>query len=327
MGHKQWSVEETQTLITEMSKVENFKVLFGKEAGENTSGDSKPKVHARIAEMLGLGRAKEGAKRVERKISALSDTFKKHMQRLKKTGEGLTEDDCQWHYVEPDGPHHDTPPEACNIWEAITREFIYFPALYRLWSTRPNLVPICATTALTPAGRHRTILIQADCASAPVSASVPGPESQTHAGTLPSSSPPLWPANQQYLGGWSQSQSNVTPPTPSPAPMSNAMTATPRSGPRPSSLVRAPSSLPSVPKKRGLEDEIVDVTKTTLAAFEKQSREADKRKRRKLDLQEREVETRARELLFKEYEAGLWSKEEYLEKVAALKSNNVDDDA
>ncbi|KAJ7058693.1 hypothetical protein C8F01DRAFT_1146952 [Mycena amicta] len=289
MGHKQWSVEEMQKLITEMSKVENFKVLFGKEAGENTSGDSKPKVHARIAEALGLGKAKEGAKRVERKISPLSDAFKKQMQRLKKTGEGLTEDDCQWHY-----------------------------------STRPNLVPICATTALTPAGRHRTILIQADRASAPVSASAP--ESQMHARTLPSSSPPLWPAKQQYLGGWSQSQSNVAPPTPSPAPMSNAMTATPRSGPRPSSLVRAPSSLPSIPKKRGLEDEIVDMTKTTRAAFEKQSREADKRKRRKLDLQEREVETRARELLFKEYEAGLWSKEEYLEKVAALKSNNVDDD-
>src|ERR1700761_3403844 len=90
----------------------------------------------------------------------LQKTFKTHMKRLRRTGEGVSPNDSVYYYIDRAGPDHDTPEPARNIWEEITASFKWFPTLYRHWHGRPNLVPICATTAITPSRGPQTILIQ-----------------------------------------------------------------------------------------------------------------------------------------------------------------------
>ncbi|KIY60884.1 hypothetical protein CYLTODRAFT_264704 [Cylindrobasidium torrendii FP15055 ss-10] len=159
MAGSSWSTSKLWELVALITTPRNFKVLYGKqEAGENTIGDTKAAVHRRIAAELEPDLFQQNTKkaidRVKRKITDLESKFKEHVQRLKKTGEGVDE----YYTISKDGPDHDTDKRAVNIWEQIKKEFPFFPELWKYWSTRPNFVPICVTTGLTPHGPTTTFL-------------------------------------------------------------------------------------------------------------------------------------------------------------------------
>ncbi|KAJ7740346.1 hypothetical protein B0H16DRAFT_1424231 [Mycena metata] len=153
------------SLITEMEKPENSKVLFGKkEKGENTSGDKKVTVYKRIGqaivpEFYELEPATVGD-RCRAKIDWLQKQYKHYAQRLHQTGGGvgvetLQEEDGKQYmafYIPSSGPDCTTVPPAVNIWQQIKKEFKFFPRLHTIFATRPNVTPVAITTGLGPNG-------------------------------------------------------------------------------------------------------------------------------------------------------------------------------
>ncbi|THU80406.1 hypothetical protein K435DRAFT_845119 [Dendrothele bispora CBS 962.96] len=148
---EKWTDAETFKLINSMKRADNFKVLYGPKAGENTSGESKATVYTydlstHSTLYASSTSATRAINRMKNKISWLEKSFKTQAKRLKKTGEGIEE---MW-YIAPAGPDHDTPERAQNIWEAILEDFVFFKA---------NFVPVCYTTGLGPNGAQ-TVLLQ-----------------------------------------------------------------------------------------------------------------------------------------------------------------------
>ncbi|GLB43954.1 hypothetical protein LshimejAT787_1501380 [Lyophyllum shimeji] len=115
-------------LVEELEKYENYCILFGK---------------------------------VDKAEDSLQKNYTKHTKRLRQTCSGLdnpTEDanTNQYldFYISAEGPVKDTPFQAKNLWNQIEREFPYFPCLHKIFSVRPNTIPIAVTTDMGPAGRQ-----------------------------------------------------------------------------------------------------------------------------------------------------------------------------
>ncbi|KAJ3841787.1 hypothetical protein F5878DRAFT_658224 [Lentinula raphanica] len=288
-----WTPEETWKLINELKLSNNFKVLYGQETDENSSGDTKHAVHQRIAGVLFESREE------------LESTFKKKVRELKKTGEGVEE----YYYIAPSGPDHDTDGRAKTIWDRIKIEFPYFPDLYRVWSTKPNLVPICATTGVGPNG-PQFVLIQAVPTSTPSGPSddpeVPDPKTPT---AIP-----------------------LAPPSPSPSP---AVALQSGSKPRSSafssllsvdSSTGVPSKSPTaVSPKKSFEDKMIGIQREMMQNAEKRAEEEHKvkrmRKERKAEdqrLKRRGLWEEARKTLLAEYQSGLITAEQFQQEKQKL---------
>jgi len=274
-------------------------------------------VYKRIAGALGLD-IKSGHARVKRKLDecvlltykadrslcvhSLQSTFKGHMKRLRRTGEGVTDDDdaSQYYFIDRAGPDHDTPERARNIWEEIRADFKFFPNLYRIWHGRPNLVPICATTALTPHNYHETIMIQGappssvaaqnshDIPIDPVLLALDHPAcSSTSATTQDSHDSPIdWPPSDEERDTPSsqpvtQRQPNDTSDKENVHPPGSQVR-------RSSHFGRIVATTPTIPRKRGAEDDFLDLTRNMVNAMSQQTRDSENRKLRKLLLKERQ---------------------------------------
>ncbi|KAJ3925670.1 MAG: hypothetical protein NXY57DRAFT_967436 [Lentinula lateritia] len=305
-----WTELETWGLITQIKVVENFK---------NSSGDTKNAVHQRIAAALwpgGDGDITKMASRVKNRITWLEKTFKDKVKLLKKTGEGVEE----WHYIAPSGPDHDTDQHAVSIWDRIRHEFKYFPDLYRIWSTKPNLVPICATTGVGP-NRSEFVLIQQTSTKTIPSQPSPPPATPDVLMLVPSSSDPF------SSGGSNDSPIN-SPSTPSSAHKENVEP--PPSSQRPPRSSAFSSLAPpvngdkvpiTVPQKLGFEDKMIGLQQEMMKSMEKQSDDAQTLKRlreeRKMEdqrLKHRKLLQDGRGQLLAEFQAGLWTAEQYREE-------------
>ncbi|KAJ6447637.1 hypothetical protein DFH09DRAFT_1386296, partial [Mycena vulgaris] len=157
----------TWTLLACLQEKENFSVLFGKQdPKENTSSDHKITVYERIAQKMFPEDFKTHAKmlgrRVKGKTEDLCKIYKEKAARLRVTGGGVgapedsgADGGHQYldYYIPEDGPHHDTPVAAVNLWEQLNQEFPYFSELHKFLSTRPNVVPPLITTGIGPQGR------------------------------------------------------------------------------------------------------------------------------------------------------------------------------
>ncbi|KAJ7184067.1 hypothetical protein C8R46DRAFT_882667 [Mycena filopes] len=167
----QWSANGSDLiwrLLGHVQEKENFLVLFGKQdPKENTSGDNKIKVFERIASKLFPDEYQEHpktlGKRVKGKVEDLCKIYKNKSLLLRQTGGGVgaPEDvgaDGVHHYLDyyipTEGPHHDTPEAAKNLWALITKDFPFFAELHKFLSTRPNVVPPVITTGTGPRGRQ-----------------------------------------------------------------------------------------------------------------------------------------------------------------------------
>ncbi|KAF9232460.1 hypothetical protein BU15DRAFT_81226 [Melanogaster broomeanus] len=139
----QWSNDMVWQLIDQIERNENRVVLLGKwQKGNKTSGDSKVAVYQRIgAAVLPTYHA----------INAIATG-----DRGVKSSNGAKDDepdeyfDC---YIPVSGPDVTTTTEAQSIWDEIVEAFPFFPALHRIFSTRPNVTPIAITTGVGPHGK------------------------------------------------------------------------------------------------------------------------------------------------------------------------------
>ncbi|TBU42531.1 hypothetical protein BD309DRAFT_844860, partial [Dichomitus squalens] len=155
----EWSANDSYLLwqvISEAEKEENRKVLFGKKLDQvcNSSPANKAAVHKRIAAaviptLFALDGATAGD-RVKGRIAALITTYRSYACNVTSTGRGvqknhilegqdspedISEDGTTagWIASVPwDGPDHDTPERARNIWEQVEQEWPFFPRLHRL---------------------------------------------------------------------------------------------------------------------------------------------------------------------------------------------------
>ncbi|KAJ7915252.1 hypothetical protein B0H13DRAFT_1610667, partial [Mycena leptocephala] len=147
LGPIAWSANKgylVLSLIDLIQEKENFIILFGKkDPEENTSGESKVAVYSRIAQKMFPDDFREHSKtlanRVKSKVDELCQKYKDKAALLRQTGGGIgapddAESDGVHHYLDyyipHDGPYHDTPVAAKNIWEQIHKDFPYFAALH-----------------------------------------------------------------------------------------------------------------------------------------------------------------------------------------------------
>ncbi|KAF8574084.1 hypothetical protein K439DRAFT_1373466, partial [Ramaria rubella] len=143
-----WSANKNEkiwALIAELSKPENFKVMFGKkDKTENMSGESKNTVFTCIGEHLWpkytVINKKTVTQHTKHKYDGLKDTYREHAKKLLQTGGGIqveTEvegEGEEWlqFYIAADGPDANTSLEVLNLWDQIVQEFEFFLALHAI---------------------------------------------------------------------------------------------------------------------------------------------------------------------------------------------------
>ncbi|ESK86732.1 hypothetical protein Moror_15203 [Moniliophthora roreri MCA 2997] len=146
-----------------------MKVIVGKAQSENSSGDSKTKIFQGIRAVMWPEYHQINSKKTGEHVKSwweeylafnLQGTcYKEHATHLHQTGEGVEHEattdtnviSLQF-YIPPEGPDHNTPVEAKNIWNQIVGNFKFFPHLHHILSTQANITPPTVTTGVTPNG-------------------------------------------------------------------------------------------------------------------------------------------------------------------------------
>lgn len=149
-----------------------------------------------------------------------------------------------------------------NFAEEIEKSFPFFPRLHAIFASRPNVTPICITTALGPNGRSTVWYQPPDHLIDPqlLAISLPAP------GPVPSEIPT---APSRVFGSDIGSTVNEAVPTLQPPPtltpgIENVPIQTPSRTPKPSTfsndiLAKARASIQAVPKKRTLGETLMDI--------------------------------------------------------------------
>jgi hypothetical protein len=299
MAPERWTKDQTWELIKEMRKKSNMKVLFGPEVGEVClwlhsdltflpphpmhrtrlgtrktlciNAFQKPSTLKLIKPILQRQRTVSrtvltgmlfcvvSSPTVSVMSCRLQTKFKEHAQRLRKTGEGVEE----YYQITIEGPDHNTDERAVNIWKQIEKDFEYFPDLWKIWSTKPNLVPICATTGVGPQGQ-KTVLIQSQAPSSERQALGASSDGNQEVGLRRTVSDSQ--IDPVLLGMSSAALASPETPAMPTEPVADKENATPlsgRRGPRPSALGSSGSSerVTLLPQKRGFEDEMVKMSR------------------------------------------------------------------
>uniref|UniRef100_A0A0W0FSZ1 Uncharacterized protein n=1 Tax=Moniliophthora roreri TaxID=221103 RepID=A0A0W0FSZ1_MONRR len=268
----QWAAnnhEKIWKLIHAIELPAQMKVIVGKEKGENSSGDLKAKVFWSI----GAEVWPKYSETDPTKTSELHGTYQKHATCLRQTGKGVHQDDNDNQesntisldfYIPPEGPDHDTPPEAENIWKEIVKDFKFFPHLHHILSTRANITPPAVTTGITPYGRQTILLQQPDNTIPdelidPVlhNQPPPAPEGQTSPSAL-LATPVEWTPS---AGSLSSASEMATPP---PQSMLSA------------SQMAALASISRLPKKRELDELLGDIYQQHVSTSQQQATTAEK---------------------------------------------------
>uniref|UniRef100_A0A0W0GE61 Uncharacterized protein n=1 Tax=Moniliophthora roreri TaxID=221103 RepID=A0A0W0GE61_MONRR len=124
-----------------------MKVIVGKAQSENSSGDSKTKIFQGIRAVMWPEYHQINSKKTGEHVKSwwedLHSTYKEHATRnMLHTSIRLEK-----FYIPPEGPDHNTPVEAKNIWNQIVGNFKFFPHLHHILSTQANITPPTVTTA------------------------------------------------------------------------------------------------------------------------------------------------------------------------------------
>ncbi|KAF7972866.1 hypothetical protein HWV62_16910 [Athelia sp. TMB] len=331
-----WTVQLTWSLIEEMTKRENAKVLFGKEDGENSSGDTKAAVHKRIAkaiipELWNINPSTAGD-RVKGKIESLRKKYSQFAKRLKTTGEGIGNGDdgdgdgdganaagtvVFDFYVPPSGPNEETDTRAVNIWQDIEQQFPFFPSLHRLYASRPNINPPAVTTGVGPYGRRVTYMQPPDDQIDPALSDIPPtqpPASRAFGTDI---------ANDILTPDVSQAPPSTPFRTPTPAASQSSAR-----GPRApvfstAAIENAKKAISIVPKKRSFEESIIEIAGHVLflsALLFPPLTKLYRNNIKAMDARAREDrDVRKQELLLQEFKAGIWSRGEYRRELKKLK--------
>ncbi|KAJ7792594.1 hypothetical protein B0H13DRAFT_2393944, partial [Mycena leptocephala] len=263
----------------------------------------------------------------------LCQKYKDKAALLRQTGGGIgapddAESDGVHHYLDyyipHDGPHHDTPVAAKNIWEQIHKDFPYFAALHQFLSTRPNIVPPVITTGTGPRGRQvvHNQPVEPLVAAQGFDESTIDPYLLNRSATPPpgsfsqtGGSEDLDVSPSRLISTNSRIRAQQTPQT------GNGQGAAPKSvkGPKPSTfgtdltnaMEKARSNLKHVPKKRSLEDVIMESSRENVRlARERADAQAEHRRQNLIISQKQQ--------LMEMLKLGIYTIEETRQKIAEL---------
>ena len=151
--------------------------------------------------------------------------------------------------------------------EEIEKIFPFFPRLHAIFASRPNVTPICITTALGPNGRSTVWyqppdhLIDPQLLAISSLARVPMEMSHTNSQIAPTGTPSRIFGSDMANEAVPASQDSQLPPTPTPG-IENIPIRT--QTPKPSTfsndiLAKARASIQAVPKKRTLGETLMDI--------------------------------------------------------------------
>ncbi|KAG1724315.1 uncharacterized protein EDB91DRAFT_1340086 [Suillus paluster] len=323
----EWTADVIWQLLTQIELSENRVVLLGKrKKGERTSGDSKVTIYQRMGatifpQLHSLNAVAVG-ERVKRKYEHLTKKYKELACWLQTTGEGIQADtdgnlsngDNKYFqcYVPASGPNETTTSRAQSIW-----------VLHCILSSHPNVTPIAITTGTGPHGK-KTVHFQAlsddegdevgftaDQQSQMLTLHRVLEAEATRRASSPSFESPFEFPSESYHDPCDLSQSlynsddkeNAPPPS---QPISTPLGKKPpkASSLSQSSVEKARHHISKVPKKRSLDETLMDMQRASLEAIGARAA-ADMR------LQERQM-------LLKEFEAGIWDVDEYRAKLREL---------
>ncbi|PIL25120.1 hypothetical protein GSI_13009 [Ganoderma sinense ZZ0214-1] len=326
----QWTANQsaiTWSLISEMEKTENRKVLFGKKSDEilcqpiggraekNSSAEHKISVCKRIAEAIVPALYSKDAtvagERVRSKIVSLTASYRDYAVPIKSTGGGVQDSQPSSDAEKPssfswiaeipaDGPGDMTSPRAKNIWQDIELKWEFFPRMHRLLCERPNVVPPAVTTGVGPQGVS-TVFYQAGPLMASSASTQDPPLSDAHidpqlrdldvnVATRPQSPP------------GAEKTAEVSAPV-----ESSQVPAATTSGKEKLSLAMQKASTfikPLSNKKRTFEEQLVEMSEKNMALANKRLAQERQEKRQKLSLKKREM-------LLQEHRLGVITRDEY----------------
>ncbi|KAG2123246.1 CHAT domain-containing protein [Suillus clintonianus] len=330
-----WSEDMTWSLLSEVEKDDNRLVLLGKrEKKENTSGDSKITVFQRIGavvlpESYKLNPTATG-KAVKRKYDHLTRKYRQHGKRLRTTGEGIRGSDVEDNpseneffdcYVPAGGPDSMTTTKTKSIWGMISDEIVakfpFFPVLHRILSSRPNITPIAVTTGVGPHGK-KTLHFQppSDNEDDDIPPFTPSQHMQmqslhdilTAAVPRRELSPSFEFSQDPFVLDTSNDDIRYDDGEKENAPPLSQVTPA-RRPPKPSSmsqdiLERAKQRIAKVPKKRGMEEVLLELQTKNMDAINARA--------------DAEMRLKSRDLLLREFTAGIWTVEQYRERLEEL---------
>ncbi|GLB43921.1 hypothetical protein LshimejAT787_1501050 [Lyophyllum shimeji] len=323
----------TWALLTELEVDKNYKVIFGKkDKNENTSKETKVTVFKRIGEkILPELFAVDPTVIGDRMKSKVESTYRKHHRKLWQTGGSVRADGDDDEpsqepsqkgaldfYIPPTGPDESTPATAKNLWEQIEKEFPPFPRLHVILSTRPNVVPIVVTTALVPEGHSSVTWYQSPSDSSTESwahetLSQPTLPSQPTSPQPVLASQPALPTQPAVLTGASAMSPGAvlrtfgtpfinTPAIPTPPPQH----VLPSHQQSHKNLSRRLVHSSSRPQPSAVSERHSLIFKENLEALRSKATE--------------ELAIKKRGQLIEELKLGIWSREEYIEKISELES-------
>jgi len=316
-------------MLKEAEKKEYRLVILGKkDSSENSSGMSKAAAFKAIGKTILPDEAAvdEDAvgKRVKLQYEHVYGLYKKHAKRLRQTGGGVggndDDGDESLHefmscYIPTGGPDKTTTPDAQNLWEAIVKEFPFFPFFHNLYSTRANVNPPVVITGVGPAGR-KIVHLQPPSGSA----GVPFPDHLIEPTLMNlAATPPPPPSRGSSPIPWS--------PTPSPvktlrSPLKplkenrDPSTQTPKvkhETPLSAAILRARQNVKKIPAKRSLEDTLISLHENTMKQTAKRAALQDELAQRRLMLDEKAQ-------LIEMHRLGIYNKEEFLAQLSAIEA-------
>ncbi|EUC53977.1 SNF2 family amino-terminal protein, partial [Rhizoctonia solani AG-3 Rhs1AP] len=138
-----------------------------------TAGTPRPKPKGQPTVPVQSGSKSGAGRKAQSKFDSLSSIYRAKRKQLTATGGGVGNESLSGdeggedalrhveldYYIPPEGPNQSTPNRVLSIWDKITSEFKWFPQMHKLFSARPNQVPIAVTTGVGPTG-PQTVLHQ-----------------------------------------------------------------------------------------------------------------------------------------------------------------------
>ncbi|KAG1744902.1 uncharacterized protein EDB91DRAFT_1080442 [Suillus paluster] len=289
-----WTDDLVWQLLVQIELSENRVMLLGKwKKGENTSGDSKVTVYQRMAAAVFLQLHSQNAVAMGDRVKRKYEYLTKKIQGIQSDANGnVSDNEFFKYYVPADGPDATTTPKAQCIWAITTGVGPHGRKTVHYQPPSDDEGPELALENFSQIQSLHTAL-QNEAAQRGISPSFESPFDNI---IDPSDfSQPLYDVDDKENDPPPSLQSTPTPTTKR-APKSSSMLQ--------DSLTKVRQWISKVPKKWTLDETLIDMQKASLDAIN--ARATAERK-----LQERQ-------LLLKEFEAGIWDVDEYCEKLCEL---------
>ncbi|KAG1881285.1 hypothetical protein F4604DRAFT_1922298 [Suillus subluteus] len=249
----------------------------------------------------------------------LTRKYRQHGKRLRTTGKGVHGSDVEDNpseneffdcYVPAGGPDSMTTTKTKSIWDEIVAKFPFFPVLHQILSSRPNITPIAVTTGVGPHGK-KTLHFQppSDNKDDDIPPFTPSQHMQmqslhdilTAAVPRRELSPSFESSQDPFVLDTLNNDIRYDDGEKENAPPPSQVTPA-RRPPKPSSmsqdiLERVKQCIAKVPKKRGMEEVLVELQTKNMDAINARA--------------DAEMRLKSRDLLLREFTAGIWTVEQY----------------